>query len=180
MATALRLVQPTKTFREVYDENFAFVFRLLVLQYGMADRNAEDAAQEVFIRFHEKFGEWDQNRSVRNFLWAFARRVASEMRRRASARHEVLPGEDMPDRADPANSGERVSAQLAAHQLVRAALATLSEEHRDILVLVEMEQHSVPDAVEILGIELNTGYSRLARAKESFTAAVRRLSGSNR
>lgn len=173
----LHVVQPRMSFREVYEANFAFVWRLLVLQYGLPERNAEDAAQEVFVRFHASFEEWDQTRSVRSYLWGFARRVASEARRRASARRELLPGDDgLPDRADPVASA--AAAQLDAQQLVSRALAELGEDHRDILVLAELEGHSIPEASEILGVELNTCYSRLARAKKEFERAVRRLTGS--
>ncbi len=48
--------------------------------------------------------------------------------------------------------------------MVRAALQTLTDEHRAILVLREMEEHSYEDIAEILEISIGTVRSRLSRA----------------
>ena len=48
---------------------------------------------------------------------------------------------------------------------VQAALATLSDEHRTILVLREMEGFSYQQIAETLNIPIGTVMSRLARAR---------------
>ena len=73
MSAAARKLQlvPTpvtaKAFREVYEEEFDFVWRV-VRRLGIPERNCEDCVQDVFVRFHQKFAAWDQSRPVRALL----------------------------------------------------------------------------------------------------------------
>jgi RNA polymerase sigma-70 factor (ECF subfamily) len=43
-----------------------------------------------------------------------------------------------------------------------------------LFILVELEQIAVPEAAEVLGLKLNTAYSRLRLAREDFNAMVKR------
>ncbi|NCQ59989.1 MAG: RNA polymerase factor sigma C, partial [Myxococcales bacterium] len=45
----------------------------------------------------------------------------------------------------------------------------------EILVLVVLNELAVTEAAEMLGLPLNTAYTRLRRAKLELAAAVRRL-----
>jgi hypothetical protein len=47
-----------------------------------------------------------------------------------------------------------------------------------MLVLVDLEEGSVVDAAEALGINLNTAYSRLRRGRQSFEKVLRAASAS--
>jgi RNA polymerase sigma-70 factor (ECF subfamily) len=49
--------------------------------------------------------------------------------------------------------------------MVREALNALSEDHRSILVLREMDEYSYEDIAEILEISIGTVRSRLSRAR---------------
>ena len=49
---------------------------------------------------------------------------------------------------------------------VTAALDRLSAQHREVIVLVALEEMSYRDVAEILGVPLGTVMSRLSRARE--------------
>jgi hypothetical protein len=58
------------------------------------------------------------------------------------------------------------------------ALSQLDDKERQMLVLVDLEEGSVVEAAEALGINLNTAYSRLRRGRQSFEKALRAASAS--
>ena len=56
--------------------------------------------------------------------------------------------------------------------LVRAAIQLLSEDHRTILVLREMQERSYEDIAEILEISIGTVRSRLSRARNQLKVTL--------
>jgi RNA polymerase sigma-70 factor (ECF subfamily) len=73
----------------------------------------------------------------------------------------------------PAEIFERREASAMLHRL----LDELDDDKRAILVCVELEQLTVPEAAESLGLNLNTAYGRLRAARAAFNDAVTRLKG---
>jgi RNA polymerase sigma-70 factor (ECF subfamily) len=53
-------------------------------------------------------------------------------------------------------------------------LAELDEPKREVFELVEIEELNIPEVAELLGIPLNTAYSRLRAARQAFDAALAR------
>jgi RNA polymerase sigma-70 factor (ECF subfamily) len=80
----------------------------------------------------------------------------------------------------PAPSGEGRALQNERLALAHAALETLSDEHREVFVLARVEEMSAPEIAEVIGIPLNTVYSRLRAARLAFDAAIARGPASTR
>ena len=55
-----------------------------------------------------------------------------------------------------------------------AILEQLEESRREVFVLAELEEYTAPEIAQILGIGLNTVYSRLRTARKEFDEAVAR------
>ena len=55
------------------------------------------------------------------------------------------------------------------------ALDDLELDRRAVLILHDIDGHSVPEIARALSIPLNTAYSRLRLAREQFKAAVKRI-----
>jgi RNA polymerase sigma-70 factor (ECF subfamily) len=55
-----------------------------------------------------------------------------------------------------------------------SSCSTLDADKREVLVLVELEELSAPEVSELLGVKLNTVYSRLRAARAAFDAALSR------
>jgi RNA polymerase sigma-70 factor (ECF subfamily) len=64
--------------------------------------------------------------------------------------------------------------------LAHAILATLSDEQREVFVLARVEQMSAPEIASVVGVPLNTIYSRLRAARLAFEAEVVRRKASTR
>lgn len=158
-------------FDEVYAMHVAFVWRVL-RTFGVAEAQVEDAVQDVFVVVHRRLREWQGKAAITTWLFAIARRVASNHRRRAGKRTEPLADElasDSSGGGDPFAEASR--AQAAA--TVLAILEQLDEDKRIVFALVELEQLSVPEVARMLDLNLNTTYSRLRLARQAFEAAVR-------
>jgi RNA polymerase sigma-70 factor, ECF subfamily len=158
----------------VYEAHAAFVWRSLRL-LGVPDQALDDAVQEVFLVVHRRLDEFEGRSSLRTWLYAIARRVAGNVRR--GVERQGVPGTMPVDLVDPAAADPLEAAQQAeAGRLLVELLAHLTDDQREVFVLVEIEEMPVPEAAETLGINLNTCYSRLraARARFERELAVRR------
>jgi RNA polymerase sigma-70 factor (ECF subfamily) len=175
-------VAGSMVFRELYDENFDFVWRSL-RRLGVSEADAPDAAQEVFVAVHSKLDEFEGRSKLTTWLFGFCLRVASHRRRRASSKHEVLVDgdDDHIDRfADDAPNAEQQAERRRQLALVERILDTLVEEQRVVFILFEFEGMSGDEIAAMLDVPKGTVHSRLRLAREGFRAALARLEARDR
>lgn len=163
-------------FRQIYDREFNYVWHSL-RRFGVWDRDLEDAAHDCFVVIHRKLHEFDQDRPLKPWLVGIAFRVASDFRRRAQHRRELVS--DEVEAVDPTQNAEHLVDAQQRRALVREAIESLDEDKRAVFVLHEIEGHTMPEVAEVLEAPLNTCYSRLRLARERFAAAVKRLQARN-
>ena len=157
-------------FRTVFTDNYAFCWRMLA-HFGVPAAALDDAAQEVFAVVHRRLSEFDGRTSLRSWLWGIARRVASGHQRtehRAQRRLEVVSA------PEPIAAPDEALARAQNVALVERCLAAIDDDHREVFLLAEIEGCSAPEIVEMLGIKLNTVYSRLRNARVKFQRALAR------
>jgi RNA polymerase sigma-70 factor (ECF subfamily) len=154
----------------LYREHFKSVWRVL-LRLGVPRAQLDDAAQDVFLVVHRKLDAVEPDSRVRSWVYAIAVRVASEYRRRAGRRRTEPLDEDI---ADGAAGPARQSELREALRLLAQLLESLDEDRRVVFVLSELEQMSVPEIAQVLGVNPNTVYSRLRSARKAFEAALAR------
>lgn len=134
----------------------------LLGRLGVPHDSIEDVVQEVFLVLHRKRAEFRGASSVRTWLHGIAvhtaRRYRAKLDRRA---HE--PIEDREIAAEPALEHE-LGAREALQQLDRV-LASLPDDQREVFVLIEVAELGAPEVAELLGLKLNTVYSRLRLAR---------------
>jgi RNA polymerase sigma-70 factor (ECF subfamily) len=152
---------------------FDFVWRSL-RRLGLSAADADDATQEVFLVVSRKLASITDG-SERQFLFGTALRIASTRRRSLRRRREEL--QDSLDEHDEQSApGPERLAQLSRARLqLQELLDGLSLELRAPFILFELEELSVPQIAELLGVPIGTVSSRLRAAREEFQAAVRRL-----
>jgi RNA polymerase sigma factor (sigma-70 family) len=122
---------------------------------AVALERGDDAVQETFVAVLRNL------RSLRDpeALHGWVRRIAvREAVRAASRGREVVPTDALPDLAAPLPD-------LAAVVDVRAALATLSPQHRAVLVLRDLDGLSEAEVAVLLDVPEGTVKSRLHRAR---------------
>jgi RNA polymerase sigma-70 factor (ECF subfamily) len=163
----------------LYRTHFAFVWRNLH-RLGVPKASLEDAAQDVFLIVHRRWSAYDERRSsLETWLFGILIRVASNYRRTFRRRLAWLVA--WYDRAGESSVPSEV-AQPATHlekhedrALLDRILAGLDEKKRDMLLLVDVEGLTVPEAAQALGINLNTAYYRLRSARQNFQQLANRI-----
>lgn len=137
---------------------------------------AEDAVQDAYMRAINGFDRY-QGGDARAWLLAIVRNVCFTALRRRGARDNVIVLGDAWDRAELATASADVSADRAIERRedadrVRAAIATLPEALREVVVLREIEELSYRDIAAIVGVPIGTVMSRLARARERLASLL--------
>ena len=162
---------PRLTSRQVFDEQAQYVFR--VLRYlGIRDADLPDVCQEVFITVHRKLDGFEGRSSVRTWLYRICQRAASDQRRRAHVRHEVVT--DMVSEEGRPSPSLDTRSRLEARSTLQFALAQLDDAKRDVFVLYEIEGMTMREVCNVLECALQTAYSRLHAARDIVNAALER------
>jgi RNA polymerase sigma-70 factor (ECF subfamily) len=156
----------------LFDANASYVSAALG-RLGIHSSDRDDLVVEVFVRVHRELARFDASRPLRPWLFAFAARVASEHRRLARHRREVL-GDDR-ETASTDAAPDRAIETAEARCLVERALDVLDDEKRAVFVLHDLDDTPVPEIARVLSIPEGTAYSRLRAARVEFTSAVRRF-----
>ncbi|MFF3286856.1 sigma-70 family RNA polymerase sigma factor [Streptomyces sp. NPDC003023] len=129
---------------------------LLGLTYGDQQR-AEDLVQETLVRAWQHPEAFDgPYESMRPWLFTVGRRLAIDARRSRMARPTEIGDGVLATTPDPADVTESAVAALD----VRAAVGSLSPEHRAVLVQIYFHGLSVNEAAQALGIPPGTVKSR--------------------
>ncbi len=163
-------------FREIYDDYFEFVHRG-ARRLGVHSRSLDDATQDVFLVVHRRLADFEGRSSIKTWLYGITRRVAKDYRRRASRKEKGMVPADgtMANQlVSTQSSPDELAARREAVQTLEHILAGLDESRREVFVLAEMEQMTVPEISQALSLNLNTTYSRLRTARADFEKAVAR------
>lgn len=165
-----------EAFLEYYEEVFRLAYRIL----GSPDE-AEDVAQEVFVRLHRQGLSDGRLHNVRGWLYRVATNLsynaARASARRASRQERASElGTVAPSVAsDPQGRAER----REEADLVRQALSALTHRQRRLLMLryAGLSYRELADAVRVAPGSVGT---LLARAEAAFEAAYVPLTGIER
>ncbi len=134
---------------------------------------AEDAAQETFIRAHKLLHKVKSAEALRPWLFGIARRVCSERTRsaRRRARHEerFAVSRAAAHTAPGTAAGEPQPGAAAAHaeqlELLGDALQQLDDRERLAIHLYYLEADPVGAATSALGLSRSGYYKLLSRAR---------------
>ncbi len=159
-------------FRRIYEAHFDQVWHAL-RRLSVAERDLMDATQNVFVVVYRKLPEFEGRAELRTWLFQIARRVASDYRRSAPVRREVVTdASELALKAEQAGSAPVADDQAQRVRLARAVLDKLPEAQREVFVLYELEQLSGEEIAAELGVPLGTVRSRLRLAREAFRREV--------
>lgn len=161
-----------RNLEEVYALHSGFVWRI-VRRMGVPEHGVEDVMHEVFLIVHRRLREYDGRVALTTWLYHVTRGVVSNQRRSRAREQRRL--ELVDPKPAPAPDPEVHSQRRQAASFVRAFLEQLEPDKREVFELVELEGLPVPEVAELVGINLNTAYSRLRAARQLFQRAVTRI-----
>jgi RNA polymerase sigma-70 factor, ECF subfamily len=137
--------------------------------------DAEEVAQEVFLRVYRGIGDFRGDAKLSTWLYTIASRLC--LNRLGSSQGRLLRDGDTALASvasggpDPAGAAER--AELAA--ALERSIADLPEERRIVLVLRDVEGLAYEEIARVLGLEPGTVRSRLHRARLDLKSKLERF-----
>ena len=122
--------------------------------------DAQDAAQEVFVRLQRYPGRFDEALDLAPWLYRMTVNVCRDIGRKRTA-HDDLD----PNAADPAWGPERSARSAEERRILEAALRRLPEKERAALVLRDLEGLPTREVARILGSSEATVRSQVSSAR---------------
>jgi RNA polymerase sigma-70 factor, ECF subfamily len=184
------MAAPRKPFDPPTPEQSAFLERAIG-EYGKATYNyalrlthneadARDLTQEAFIRVYRAWRSFQPGTSFLSWIYRIVTNLhRDELRRRKGRYQEEIPEDNAPQRfgGTRALSTEPIE-DLVDRQLserMSKALAALSLEQRQVLILADVEEYSYQEIADVVGCSIGTVRSRLHRARHQLRRQIESL-----
>lgn len=150
--------------------------------------DAQDVSQDAFVKVYKHLKNFQGNSSFYTWLYRIVLNLCIDRKRRAARAAQVDYDDALDHSPDALGDGPTLASihidgpgkALARKELMehmQKALEKLSEDHREILVLREVEGLSYEELAETLGIAKGTVMSRLFHARKNFQRALKRYLG---
>ena len=139
---------------------------------------AWDVAQEAFIRAWQALPNFRGQSAFYTWLFRIVMNVAADRARSRAARGRAFGTERVPEEewerviADEGGTPDETAARLEERERITKALATLSADHRAIIMLSDLEGLSYREIAEVLGIPMGTVMSRLHNARKKLRGVL--------
>jgi RNA polymerase sigma-70 factor (ECF subfamily) len=156
----------------------------LAMRYTRNRADAEDAAQEAFIRAYGGLRHFRCESTFYTWLYRIASNCARNLLK-ARARDLLNGTVDVPDDDDYAahhqtrlqevDTPEELTLTDDIRGVVNATLESLSEQYRTVITLREIEGLSYKDIASAMSIPVGTVRSRVFRARDIIDHQVRRV-----
>jgi RNA polymerase sigma-70 factor (ECF subfamily) len=140
--------------------------------------NADDLVQDTYLNAFRYWDTFIPGSNPRTWLFTICRNTFVRLRRKESA---VAESDDGDIDAMPSVVGHRSAVrdglgalfdQIDVRPAIDRAVAALSEPHRIVLILVDVEGQSYDEAADTLGLPVGTVRSRLFRARRAVQGAL--------
>jgi RNA polymerase sigma-70 factor (ECF subfamily) len=162
------------SFRRIYDDYFDFVWTT-ARRMGVPMDAVDDVVQEIFVVLHTRLQTVERPASLRSWIYGVVRRTVSTYHRGRRVR-SACAAPDSPD--DIASAMQPSPLDLAVLsdelKLLWRLLGELAPTKREIFILAELEEMTMPEIAEAIEVPLNTAYSRLRVARQEFSDAFAR------
>ena len=156
--------------REAFDElirrhQAAMLTLARVLTAGRGD--AEDLAQEIFVRAWKSLRQFRGESAFRTWLHRVAINVVrTSQSRRGRLRRLFVSPAGQEEAPEPASGEEPVDTTLARRQVIDWALASLPEDLRVAVTLRDLQGLDYKEIAEMLDLPIGTVESRIFRARQ--------------
>lgn len=161
-----------ESFAALVEQNQGRIYNLALRMTGNPD-DALELCQEAFLNAWKGLGKFQGDSSFATWLYRLTSNVCIDFLRKEKRRAALSMTVSLDDEEEARQAelpDERFSPHVEAErrerrETLRAGLSTLSEEHRKVLILRELEGLSYSEIAQVLGLEEGTVKSRIARAR---------------
>lgn len=157
----------------------SFTYRML-----KDSSDAEDAAQEAFLRVFDKIGTFRESSSFSTWFYTILNNICLDiLRKRARTADTVSINQTSSDNdeyelqiEDSAPGPYEQLQKSTAQELLEEALTKLSDEHRAVIIMRDINGLDYEEIAKVLDVSLGTVKSRISRAR----LALRKILEENR
>ncbi|MBM3724405.1 MAG: RNA polymerase sigma factor [Acidobacteria bacterium] len=168
-------------FRELVERYQSKVFSII---HGILrnHNDAEDIAQQVFAKIYFSINSFDARSSLLTWIYKITVNECYDYLRKKKVRKLVYESDFSEDDSKRMANSEASAAQgpgadvnTANRDLVMKLLAKVSDEDRKLILLKEVEGHSVEELAAMTGMNENTIKVKLFRARQKLVKVAQRL-----
>ncbi|MGC4069450.1 MAG: sigma-70 family RNA polymerase sigma factor [Polyangiaceae bacterium] len=134
--------------------------------------DSEDVLQDTLLNVLGHLKEFEGRSSFTSWVFSLTRSACTR-RRRGLKNQAMAPLDDIGETLKSTHTPEQGASERELSRLLESALDRLSEEHREVLLLRDVESLTAPEAADILGISVDALKSRLHRARQALRQALR-------
>ncbi|MCX7804459.1 MAG: sigma-70 family RNA polymerase sigma factor [Planctomycetota bacterium] len=176
LADDARRGEAIRLFAQFVREHEADVLNFVLRMVGNQD-DAEEIAQEAFLRLYESLGKVEvETESYLAWVYRVARNLVIDHQRKR--REAAMEEERIELTADEgAERPEDVYEHRTTALMVREALQDLPENYRECLVLRFQSELSYEQIAQVVGVPVSTIETRLHRAKRMLRARLKKMVG---
>ena len=132
-----------------------------------------DISQDVFFKVYRNLSSFKGESEFSTWIYRVAKNCALDFMRKKKpnitsidSSGEEGEGFDIPDESKK-SSPEGMALETEKSEVLRKALDKLSEEHREIIILRDINEYSYEKIAKMLSLEQGTVKSRIFRAREA-------------
>ena len=136
--------------------------------------DAEDLVQDTYMQAFRKFDQYQAGTNLKAWMYRIMTNTFLNQYRLKTRRPQEDGSGEISDQAQVAHSlhhaegmpsAETTALERLPNETIQAAFDKLSDEHRTVVYLADVEQFSYKEISQILGIPLGTVMSRLHRGR---------------
>ncbi len=173
------LIEEVPAERPAFDAIFAdaerYVYRSL-RQFRVPERDCPDVAQEVLLLVHRRLDTYDPSLPLKPWLKGIAWYKAKDYHELSRNRHERVTADGQIDLEEVAPSSEERLMRKQGCHLLFELLDALDPEQKIVLIMHEIEGHSLRETAAALEIPAGTAATRLRLGREGLEALRKRRS----
>jgi RNA polymerase sigma-70 factor (ECF subfamily) len=168
-------------FREIVERYQSKVFSII---YGILrnHNDAEDIAQQVFAKIYFSVRNFDFRSSLLTWIYKITVNECYDYLRKKRVRKLVYESDFSEEDAQRMEASEPatdaavpIDKRLAQRDLVMKLLSKVSQQDRSLILLKEVEGHSVEELAQMTGLNENTIKVKLFRTRQKLIKAAMRL-----
>ena len=159
--------------RHIVDRHLGSIYAVARRMLG-SDADAEDVAQEVFMRVWTKASTWQPGRAQ---LTTWLHTIAINLCRDRLRRQRTISIDQVAEPEDPAPTAADGVLRREVTEVVESAIGSLPERQREALVLSHYQGLNNIRTAEVLGITVEAVESLLSRARRSLRKQLAGRSG---
>jgi RNA polymerase sigma-70 factor (ECF subfamily) len=130
----------------------------------VGDEDAEDVAQDALVEILNSIGGFGGRSKLLTWVHRVAVNVCLEHRRKKRPQFVPIEEDCGETLIDPGDGPAAVAIRNEVRGEVEAAIGSLAEIHRDVVVLHELQGLTYHECAEVLGCPVGTVKSRIANA----------------